>query len=132
MSSRDPSLQVHLQTCSIMVLQCISKLVQSWLPSASLSFPNLGLQLHLRTYLVIAFRYISKSTSAQSGETVELVQLPKEICQEEKFWREECRKKVCRDGRVPGDEEPHLVCESMNARQECLGPRAGKDRLCII
>jgi len=32
---------------------------------------------------------------------------------------------------VPSREEPHKLCGSMKALQECMGPRAGKDRLCI-
>jgi len=33
---------------------------------------------------------------------------------------------------VHGREEQHKLRGSMKARQECVGPSAGKDRLCVF
>jgi len=32
---------------------------------------------------------------------------------------------------IPGHDEPHILRGSTKARQECMRPRAGKDRVCI-
>jgi len=61
----DHSLQVHLQTCSITVSECISESTRSWPPSASLS--SLDLQVHLQTCSVTASECISDFTRSSSS-----------------------------------------------------------------
>jgi len=53
---------------------------------------------------------------------------PKGIREEEPFWL----KRVRRNDRVPGREEPHKLHGSTKSRKERVRPRAGKDRLPII
>jgi len=120
---------LHLHT--IMASQCISKLARLLPPSAALSSHALGLQVHLQTRLIMASEYISQFT--RSGcETVELSRHPKRICGKERYWLKEGRKRVRGYEGIPGREEPHKLHESIKARQECVGPRAGKDRVCIL
>ena len=33
---------------------------------------------------------------------------------------------------IPGHDEPHKLRGSTKARQECMRPSAGKDRMCIL
>jgi len=56
---------------------------------------------------------------------------PKRIHEKERFWLEERWERVRGCDRLPGREEPHKLRGSMKARQECVEPRAGKDRVCI-
>jgi len=53
---------------------------------------------------------------------------PKGIREEERFWLEERGKRVRRNDRVPGREEPHKLRGSTKSRKERVRPRAGKDR----
>ena len=70
------------------------------------------------------------------------------ICDKERFWLKERRKRVrayegvpllwgttqfawIHEGSERVCEEPHRLHGSMKGRQECVGPRAGKDRMCI-
>jgi len=49
----------------------------------------------------------------------------------ERFWLEERRKRVRGYAEIPGHDEPHKLCGSTKTRQECMGPRAGKDTVCV-
>jgi len=60
--SLDYALQVHLQTHSIMFLECISKFAQSRPPTVSPNTLNYHLQIHLQTRLIMALVCISEST----------------------------------------------------------------------
>jgi hypothetical protein len=60
-----------------------------------------------------------------------LSRYPKGIREKERFWLEERRKRVRGYDKQPGREEPHKLRGYMKTRQECVGPRAGKDRVCI-
>jgi hypothetical protein len=57
---RDHGLQMHLQSCSIMVTKCISKLARTLLPSASPNSLYWAVQLHLWAHSVIVSKCISK------------------------------------------------------------------------
>jgi len=56
---------------------------------------------------------------------------PKGIREKDRFWLKEYRKRVRGYEGIPGHDELHKLRGSMNAWQECMGPRAGKDRVCI-
>jgi len=51
------------------------------------------------------------------------------IGEEERFWREERKKRVRGNDRLPGREEPHKLRGSTKSRKEPARPRAGKDRV---
>jgi hypothetical protein len=53
---------------------------------------------------------------------------PKGIREEARFWLEERSKRVRRNDRVPGREEPHKLRGSTKSRKERVRPRAGKGR----
>ena len=134
------SLQVYLQTCSNTASNCISELTQFWPPSSH----DLGFQVHLHTCRIRPLESISKFTGSQCGETMELdarqpimntlphvAWHPKGIFEKELFWLEEHRNRVRHYERMPGHHEPHTLCGSKKALQECMRLRAGKDRVCI-
>ena len=56
-NSFDYCLQVHFSVHLISVPKCISKLALLWPPSASLSSLDLGLQVHLQTCSITAFKF---------------------------------------------------------------------------
>jgi len=56
---------------------------------------------------------------------------PKGIHGKEQFWLEERRKSVRRYYKLPGHGEPHTLRGSMTVLQECVEPRAGKNRVHI-
>jgi hypothetical protein len=60
----------------------------------------------------------------------ELSQHLKGFCENERLWLEESMNRVRGSEELLGWEEPHRMCEFMNARQEWVQPSAGKDRLC--
>jgi hypothetical protein len=55
----------------------------------------------------------------------------KGIHEKEMFLLEERRKRVRGYEGISGHDEPHKFRGSMNAWQECVRPRARKDRVCI-
>jgi hypothetical protein len=127
---------VHLQTRSITASKGIYKLAQLRPPSSH----DHGLQ----TGTITASESISKFTRSRCSDTVDvearqhiLITRPhlvwhlKGILEIERFRLEEHRKRVKGYERIPGHDKPHKLRGSMNARQECVRPRAGKDRLCI-
>ena len=59
-SGDDPSIQVHLETHSIMASKCISKLTRSRPPSASLGSPHSGLEVHLRNRCILTSNILLK------------------------------------------------------------------------
>jgi len=64
--------------------------------------------------------------------TPHLSRHPRGIRETERYWLEEHRKRVRGNDRLPGRDEPPKLRGYMEARQECMGPRAGKDRVCIF
>ena len=56
---------------------------------------------------------------------------PTRIPKNELFWLEERRKRVTGYEGIPGHNEPHKMRESMKARQGCVRPRSGKERVRI-
>jgi len=56
----------------------------------------------------------------------------KGIREKERFWIEEWRNRVRGYDKLPSHEEPHKLRGSRKTRQECMGPRAGKDRVSIL
>jgi hypothetical protein len=139
---------VYLQTRSITA----SKFARSRPPSASPNSLDYGLQVrtitafqvHLQTCSTTAAECISKFTRSRYGEALELESRqpiintpahlawhPKGIREKERFWFEERRMRVRGCGWIPSHDEPHKLRGSMKARQGCMRPRAGKDRVCI-
>jgi hypothetical protein len=79
-----------------------------------------------------------KGRAKRCGETTELEgrepiinTLPRLLWHPMELCEKERRKRVRRSDRLPGHGEPHKLPGSMNARQEYMEPRAGKDRVCI-
>jgi len=103
------SLQVYLQTCLITT----SKFARSWSLGASTHSLDHGLQVHLQNHSITFFKCIFKlawlrprSASLSSLEG-------------ERIWR---------DSQAWWTTQIAWIYE---ARQECMRPRAGKDRVCI-
>jgi len=139
-NSHDYGLQVHLLIHSITASKCISKLARLRPPSSN----DHSLQVYVETRSTMASECISKFTRSRCGEALELqgrqpimktpphlAWHPKGIRENERFWLEDHRKRVRGSEGIPSDNEPHKLCGSMKAQQECMKPRAGKDRLCI-
>jgi len=126
-NSLDHGLQTLLLLHLISASKCISNLARSHPPCLH----DYSLLVHLQTCSLTASKYISKLTRSRCDETAELPRHPKGIRQNEQFWFEEGGKRVREYEGIPGCEEPHKLRGSMKARQECMPPRAGKDRLCI-
>jgi len=144
-TSLDPHLQGNLQTGLITTSHCNSKLARSRHPTLSPNTLDYGLLLHLQTCSNRASQCISQFTGSRCGELVEqegrqpindtpphLVWHPKVILQKERFCLGERRKRVRGYEGIPGHDEPHKLCGSMKAPQECVKPRAGKDWVCIL
>ena len=159
-TSLDHELGVHLSVHSITASKLISTCPQLPPPSASPYSPYHSLQVRLQTHSVIASQFIAKGIRSRCGETVKLggrlpninippylAWHPKGILQTDRFWIEECRKRVRGYDGVPGRdgpqtawiyecfarlrEQPHKLRRSVKTRTESMGPRAGKDRGCI-
>jgi len=123
----------YLQTCSITASQCISILRQSLPPNISPNIFHYGLQVHLQTWWIIGSECISEFTRSWCGEMVVLDgwhpiinTLPhlawhtKGIHGNERFLPEERRKWVRQYDGIPGHDEPHKLCGSMNAWKQCM------------
>jgi len=93
--------------------------------------------VHLPTRSITASKCISQLARSRCGETTELegresiIKTPLHLSRhpmgirgKEQFWLKDVIG-------LPGREEPHKLRGSMKARQECMGPRAGKDGVCI-
>jgi len=129
-----PNLPAHgLKVWTIMLSQCISKFIWSRPRSTSLSSLDLGLEVHLPTRSIKAYKYFCKFSWSWFGKTAELgsreptINSPQylsqhwnAICETERMWLDEQRVKVWGYDRVPGCEKPYKVCGSMNCRQECV------------
>jgi len=103
-----------------------------------------GLQVYLQTHSIMASECISKFTRSQCGESVELegwqpiINAPphlawfaKRLPERERIQFKHHRKRMRRYEGIPGHDEPHMSRGSTKARQECMRPLAGKDRMCI-
>jgi hypothetical protein len=138
------SLQAHLQTHSITASKCIIIFALTQTASVSPNSLDYSLQVHVQTHSISALECISKFTPSQCGETLELegrqpiinslphlAWHPKGIPEKEQFCLKPCMKRVSGYATIPGHDELHKLHESMNARQEYMRHRAGKDRVCI-
>ena len=112
LSSLHHGLPVHIRTRSIMASKCINKLPRLQPPSGSLSSLNHGLPVHLESQLIMASKFawwwppseleyrlevhlwvhsisaskcISELTRSRSGESAELSQHLKRICEKIRF-----------------------------------------------
>ena len=125
-----------LQVCRITATKSISKLAHVR--------PRRSHDHRLHTHSTTASECITQFTRSHCGATVEiegrlpiintpphLAWHPKGILEKEWFWLEERRKRVRGYEGKPGHDEPHKLHRSMKAWQECVRPRAGKDRVCI-
>ena len=139
-NSHDYGLDVHFPIRSIAAFKCISKLGRLWPPSSN----DHVLQVHVQTRSTMALECISKFTWSWCGEALELegrqpiiktpphvAWHPKGIREKERFWLEVRRERVTGCEWLPSHDEPHKLHGSMKDRQECMRPRAGKDRVCI-
>ena len=138
------SLQVHLQTRSITASKCIFKSPLLQPPSASPNSLDYSLQVHVQTCSITASECICQFTPSWCGETLELegrqpminspphlVWHPKGIRVKEQFCLKEHRKRVSGYEGIPGYDELQKLHGSLNAWQEYMRRRAGKDRVCI-
>jgi len=128
-NSLDHTLQVYLQNRSITASKfaqswfskCISTVARSRPRSSSLSSPTLS---------------VVKCWSLEGGQPIINTPLHlgwhlKGIPDKEQFWLEECRKRVRGYDGIQGHDEPHKLCGSTKAYQECMPPSAWKDTVCI-
>jgi len=138
------SLQVHLQTRSITASKCIFKFALSQPPCVSPNSLNYSLQVHIHTRSITASECISMFTPSQCGEMLELEGrqpminspphpgwYPKGIREKDMFCLKECRKWVSGYERIPCYNELHKLHGYINAWQEYMRQRAGRDRVCI-
>ena len=113
--------------------KCTSTLAGARPRTGSLSSLDHLLQVQLQTHLITASKLISKFTRSQCGETVELdsglpiIKIPphltchpKGILQKQLLWLEKHQKRVRGYEGLSGHDEPHTLCGSMNAWQECV------------
>ena len=115
------SLQILLQSQMNMASKCSLKLPQSQHSSSSPSTLDLGFQVHLQFCSTMASKYISKFPSLRCVETAGPSCHLMGIREKEQFsLGEECRQRVRGYGGAPSREEPHKLCASMKARQECV------------
>jgi len=134
------SLDYGFQVRTITASKWIFKLARSQPPGVSPNSHNLGLQ----TRTITASECIFKFTRSRCGEMVylegrqpiimtppHLVWHPKGILEQERLRLEGRRKMVRGYERIPGNDGPHTLSGSMNARLECVRPRAGKDGVSI-
>jgi len=117
------SLQVVTITCS--------KLTPLRPQNPSLHSLDKGLELHVQTRSIEAFKYISVFTRSLCVAMVELSWHLKAIPEQVRFWIVEHRKVVRGYEGVPVRKEPHKLGQSMKVWQQCKGPRLRNDWLCI-
>jgi len=100
-------------------------------PSISIDY---GLQVHLPTCMIILW-WNGRALIAPEGNSWERAVLALRAEEQgRKIWQGTCPCGTAQfswifEGSALVSEEPHRLSGSMNDGQECLGPRAGKDRL---
>jgi len=69
---------------------------------------------------------------AHHQHSLHLSRCPKEICETVQCWLTDSRNNVRGYETIPCSEKPPKLHGCMKGRQECMGPSAGKDNVCIF